>query len=171
MKSLIDEKFRQQPLKYALQCGIAMLTLIIVLFFLNVLTHTALIASLGATVFTVFSRPNSYFSKTRTLLGGYTIGIASGVFMSMVYGKLCTVGDFGYSRFIFAAAAAAAVGIAILFMVILNMEHAPAAGIALGLVVNQWDIFNLQFIILSVLIIALVKRSLRTFLIDLTGEE
>ena len=171
MKGLIDENFRKQPLKYAIQCGIAMVTLVIVLLFLNVLTHTALIASLGATVFTVFSRPNSYFSKTRTLLGGYTIGILSGVFMHVVYVNLRGTIYFGDSRFIFAAAAAAAVGIAILVMVILNMEHAPAAGIALGLVVNQWDIFNLQFIIISVLIIALVKRALRFFLIDLTGEE
>jgi CBS-domain-containing membrane protein len=170
MKHLIDEKFRAYPVKYILQCSIAIITLVIVLLFLNELTHTALIASLGATVFTVFSRPNSYFSRTRTLLGGYCIGIISGVFMHFIYMGLINNLGLTNNKFLIAAVAAVAVGFAILLMVILNMEHAPAAGIALGLVVNQWDLFTLGFIIVSVAVIAFVKWSLRSFLIDLTEE-
>jgi membrane protein implicated in regulation of membrane protease activity len=60
-----------------------------------------------------------------------------------------------------------AVGIAIFLMVITNTEHAPAAGIALGLVINEWDWQTIIFIISAVILFAVIKRLLKAKLIDL----
>jgi len=77
---VIDRKFLKKPLNYIFQCFLAILTMAGILLFLDVITNTALIASLGATVFTVFTMPDTYYARARTLFGGYFIGAASGVF-------------------------------------------------------------------------------------------
>jgi len=43
-------------------------------------------------------------------------------------------------------------------MCITNTEHAPAAGTALGMVVNRWNLNTILFIISSVIILSLIKK-------------
>jgi CBS-domain-containing membrane protein len=62
---------------------------------------------------------------------------------------------------------ALAVGIAIFLMTITNTEHAPAAGIALGLVINQWSIKTIIFIIVAILWMSMVRKLLKPHLINL----
>ncbi len=64
-----------------------------------------------------------------------------------------------------------AVGVAIFIMVMTNTEHAPAAGIALGLTLNEWNIKTLLFIAAAVIFIMLIRRLLKPFMINLIGEE
>ena len=66
---------------------------------------------------------------------------------------------------------ALAVGIAILLMTLTNTEHAPAAGIALGLVLNEWDYATILFIFAALLFMIALRRFLRPLLIDLRGVE
>ena len=47
---IIDEKFGPNAKRFVFQCGMATITIIVLLFVLNVFRHTAIIASLGATL-------------------------------------------------------------------------------------------------------------------------
>ena len=49
---------------------------------LDAVTQTVLIASLGASAFIAFAVPRSLHSDPRHLIGGYVVGLVSGVAMS-----------------------------------------------------------------------------------------
>ena len=74
----IDKKFRKNTLKYIFQCFLATITIIPILIFLNILTEAALITSLGASTFIVFTMPTQYSSDSRRLIGGYIVGLIVG---------------------------------------------------------------------------------------------
>ncbi len=50
-----------------------------------------------------------------------------------------------------------------------NTEHAPTAGIALGLVINTWSAATVVFIIMVMLWMVAVRHLLRRRLINLTA--
>ncbi|MBN2406925.1 MAG: HPP family protein [Elusimicrobia bacterium] len=163
---ILDPHFIKRPFNYIFQCTIAVLMMINILLFLDVLTHTALIASLGSSVFIACSLPKSYMARMRVMLGGYIV--------SMGVGLVChhmLISGIGLpllsGRIAFTIFAALSVGVSIFLMVITNSEHAPAAGIALGLVLNQWEVRNLLFMTGAVIFIVLIKEILRPYLIDL----
>ncbi len=169
--NIIDDKVRKNVFNYVFQCVLAMLILLFVLFFLDTLMETVLIASLGATAFIVFAMPKSYTSSPRRLIGGYCIGISIGI-ICYYLGNLLV--DFSilhlitnHSSPIFFAAVA--VGLSIFLMTITNTEHAPAAGIALGLVINQWTFSSVLFIIVVMILMAVIQHLLQPFLINLTS--
>lgn len=141
------------------------------LLFLNALTETALIASLGATSFIVFAMPKTYASSPRRLIGGYSIGITVGVLCfylgNLLHNSSIILSFFNHNEPIFFAAIA--VGISIFLMTITNTEHAPAAGISLGLVINQWNIYSVLFIIIVMLVMAGIHQILQPFMINLSS--
>ena len=161
---VIDKSFKRHPIKYVFQCGLASLTMAAVLVFMDVLSHTAIIASLGASFFIVFTMPKSYPSDPRRLIGGYIIGISIGGLCDLLSMWSLMASLVRSSHVMFGALA---VGIAIFLMVITDTEHAPAAGIALGLVINEWDHWTILFILGAVVFLSFVKRLLRSVLINL----
>lgn len=132
---IIDEKAKQDIRPYLLQSFLATLTIFFILVFLDVLSHTAIIATLGSSAFLVFTRPRAYASRLRPLVGGYLVGMA--------------------------------VGSAIFLMVVTDTEHPPAAGMSLGLVLNQWDHKTLLFIIIAVMVMAVLRKLLQPYMVDL----
>ena len=167
---IIDRKFRQNKLRYVFQCGLAGLCMLAVLLFLNVLEHTALLASLGSTAFVIFTVPHSYLSRPRPVIGGYLVAIAAGgpCHEMQVYGPLSTLTGPESSLIVFGALAVAA---AIFLMALTNTEHAPAAGVALGLVLNTWDYATLSFIFGACLFFSLMRWVLKDRLMDLIRHE
>ncbi len=166
---IIDDKVRTHLSSYILQCFLATLTLLAVLIFLNVLTETAIIAALGASAFIVFTMPHMYSSYPRRLIGGYIIGIVVGIIFYFIStsdpAKILFLNQ-NTSLIFFGALA---VGVSILLMTITNTEHAPAAGISLGLVINQWTNITILFILGAILWMAVVRKILKPYLIDLTS--
>ena len=168
---IIDDKVRTHLGSYIFQCFLATFTLLAVLIFLNVLEETAIIAALGASAFIVFTMPNMYSSDPRRLIGGYIIGIVVGISFyfisnndfieSLVMSENTSLIFFG----------ALAVGISILLMTVTNTEHAPAAGIALGLVINEWTQITILFIFCAMLWMAGVRKLLKPHLMNLTSPE
>jgi len=164
---IIDKKFRKNTLKYIFQCVLATLTILAVLLFLDILNETAIIVALGASAFIVFTMPTQYSSDPRRLLGGYIIGLVVGYIFYIV-----STLDFGTkviinhttSLIIFGSLA---VGFAIFIMALTNTEHAPAAGIALGLVISKWDYLTIIYIIIAVVWMFSIKKILKKYLMDL----
>ena len=145
----------------------ASLSILAILLFLNVFTQTALIASLGASAFIVFAMPLAYSAQPRSILGGYAIGLTTGVAGGAI-SRLAWVDALHFSHVLqYTVFSALAVGLATFLMVITNTEHPPAAGFALGLVLNPWDLQTLFYVILAVSLLAFFKVVLRPYLIDL----
>ena len=103
--------------------------------------------------------------KSVLLIGGYFIGILSGILCHYLVLLYCY--HFADLQVLYVVFGSLAVGVSILLMVISETEHPPASGIALGLVINEWSYLTIIFVISGVLILFFVKKGLRSFLIDL----
>jgi len=164
---IFDKKFKKNSLKYIFQCFLASLTILAVLIFLDILNEAALITALGASAFVVFTMPTQYSSDPRRLIGGYIVGLIVGfVFYIISKSEMVNnlIGNHTTSLVLFGSLA---VGFAIFIMAVTNTEHAPAAGIALGLVISKWDYLTIIFIIIAVIWLAGIKIILKKYLMDL----
>lgn len=164
---LFDRKFRKNIRRYVFQCILATLTILAILFFLDVLSETAIIAALGASAFVVFAIPNSYSSDPRRLIGGYFVGIIVGIICYFISINFPNSNFFTNTEMSLIVFGAIAVGIAIFIMAVTNTEHPPAAGIALGLVINKWDWMTIIFILIAIIWLTVIRKILKPYLIDL----
>ena len=164
---LIDKKFKKNTLKYIFQCFLATLTIFAVLIFLDVLKETAIITALGASTFIVFTMPKQYSSDSRRLIGGSFVGLVVGfIFYFISQSQIKNMFSISETKFLIIFGAIA-VGSAIFIMAVTNTEHAPAAGIALGLVINPWDYLTIIFIVAAIFWLASIKLILNKYLMDL----
>ena len=164
---LFDRKFRKNVHRYVFQCALATFTILAVLFFLDVLSETAIIAALGASAFVVFAIPNSYSSDPRRLIGGYFVGIIVGVICYHISINFPNSNFFTNTEMSLIVFGAIAVGVAIFIMAVTNTEHPPAAGIALGLVINNWDWITIIFILCAISWLTSIRKVLKPYLLDL----
>ncbi len=167
MKQWFDEDFLKHKFRYVLQCLLGTLAVMIVLLLLDSLAATAIIASLGATSFIAFTMPHAENCRPRYLLGGYSVGIVVGTFFKLLAMAPAIAGipfilDKGDVLF-----GALAVGFAMFFMVILNFEHPPACGMALGILLNDFNWWVLAVVVVGVVSITLIKTLLKPFLRNL----
>lgn len=165
--TIIDKKFRKNTLKYIVQCFLASLTIFAVLIFLDVLNEAALISALGASTFIVFTMPKQYSSDPRRLIGGYTVGLCVGFVFYLISKSGFSDNLIGNHTATLVIFGSIAVGFAIFIMAVTNTEHAPAAGITLGLVINNWDYLTIIFIIIAVLWLVIIQMILKKYLMDL----
>jgi len=164
---VFDEKFRRNKVRYVFQCILATMAVFFVLLVLDAMTDAAVIASLGATSFIVFTMPGAHLSRPRFLIGGYLVGIAAGGLcysLSLVpsLAQLPIVREIPYVVF-----GALAVGLAILVMVVTDTEHPPAAGLALGLVLDEYNHRTVAVVLIGVVALFIIKTVLRPVLKDL----
>jgi len=165
---IFDRKFRNNKLRYVLQCFLATVSVSVVLLLLNAIANPAIIAALGASSFIAFAMPRARVSRPRYLVGGYLIGMGSGT--ACYY--MCAWTGFGMgalaAEYAHIVAAALAVGIAIFLMAVTNTEHPPASGVALGLALSE-KLHFLTLIVLLVGIVALcaIKTLIKPFIINL----
>ena len=164
---ILDEKFRRSPGKFIVQAGLAVTTIMLLMGFHTLLESVALLAALGASSFIVFTVPHAPASGPRRLVGGYVCGVTVGVVCQLVVvsGWLDAVGLNAEAATTFLAGLG--VGLAILLMVIFDMEHAPAASIALGLILGQWHPWNIAYVMGGIIVLSAVKWALRPLMIDL----
>lgn len=164
---LIYEKFKQNKAKYIVQCALATLSVLCVLIVLSSVTDAVIVASLGASSFIVFTMPKAHVSSPRLLIGGYLIGTIVGCSCYFLAGQhlitnISIIHE--HSREIFGAIS---VGIAILLMVITGSAHPPAAGLALGFVLNGWNYITVTVVIVGIVLISTIKLLLKGVLINL----
>jgi CBS-domain-containing membrane protein len=152
----LDTKAQKNITPYLWQSFLAFGSLLIILYFLDTISSAAIAAALGSSVFVVFASPHSYSARPQSVIGGHIVGLVCGIFCAwLLYPKLGMYLADDYSMYV---AAALAVGLSMFFMCITNTEHAPAAGTALGMVVNRWNLSTIAFIICSVIILSLIKQ-------------
>lgn len=162
----LDQHIRRESFKrYALQCGLAGVVVLVLLLVLDTVTQTVLIAALAASAFIAFAVPRSLHSGPRHMIGGYVVGILSGSVMAIL-SSLVHVSAIPVHAvtIIFGALA---ISLAMFTMVVTRTEHPPAAALALCLVLNEWNLLTLAVVLVGVIILSIVKRLVLPVLLDL----
>ena len=152
-KTTIRGKFKELWKYYILQSLLAAAALFIITLILGT-DRMVVISSIGATAFIVFAMPKSITAQTRNVIGGHLVGLAAGTI-------------FYFTTMPHFLEYPLAVGIAIFLMVTLDVEHPPAAGTALAVVINEVSLNVFITIALSALILSQCRYYLRHYLKDL----
>ncbi len=164
---ILDEKFKKNITRYISQCALATLTVFIVLMMLDVVTNAVIIAALGSSTFIVFTMPEAQVSKPRIMIGGYIAGVVAGSLCH--YLSLWSLME--WTSFIHDSPhvvfGAMAVGLAIFLMVITDTEHPPAAGLALGLILNEWSVLTIVVVFVGIISLSVIKFILKPVLKNL----
>ena len=171
----LDRKFLAHKANYIMQSFYAAVYMFGMLVAFGQMARTELlgavgISSLASSACIVFALCDSQVAQPRRLLGGYVV--------SMLFGVLCHVLAFELninlldnisfvSEYGLDLLGALAVGLSILSMTILNMEHPPAAGFALGLVLEPWNAMSLIVVIIALIILAIAQRIFKSMSISL----
>ena len=150
----IGEKFKKLWKYYLLQTSLAGIALFILVLILGKGRIVA-ISAMGATAFIVFAMPTAVSAQARNVIGGNLAGLVAGTI-------------FYFTPFPYYLEYPLAVGIAIFVMVALDVQHPPAAGTALAVVIHEvypLDVF--VAIMASALILSQCHYYLRHHLKDL----
>ena len=138
-----------------------------VLLFVDSLSQAALVAGLGASVVILFVHPTSHSATFRSLIGGHSLALVLGsafavlLFAAPVESFLDDLSPVRNLCF------AVSVGLMILEMAVTDTEHPPAAGTMLGIATRPWELETVGILIGTVLLLALTKRLLSSYLRDL----
>lgn len=163
---LLDARFRRNKLPYILQCLLATASVAVLLIILDAISQTTLIAALGASVFIAFTIPEANLSQPRFMIGGYVVAVCCGCLcfwlMSLSSWQMVPIRSFPNAAF-----GALAVGLAMFIMVLTDTEHPPAAGLALGFVLNEWDVRTVVIVLVGIIMVCVIKRALRSILKNL----
>jgi CBS-domain-containing membrane protein len=156
---VIDPKLRKGFRNYVLQSLIATGICCVMLISLDVIIPGALVASLGASTFIVFAAPDNRAARPRGLLGGQLIGTGVGLCCSLMlqWGLLSNIMSVRFETAVFGSIA---VGLAIFLMVMIDMEHPPAAGTALSFVVARWSVYSIAFVAGASIFLTVVRLAL-----------
>lgn len=120
-----------------------------------------------ASAFIVFTMPYSQVSRARLLISSYIIGIITAGICTYISHRGFLVHIAVMEKFSYSIFGALAVGLAIFIMVITNSEHPPAAGLALGLVLNEWDIRAIAVALIGIISLSLIKTVLKPYMQNL----
>jgi CBS-domain-containing membrane protein len=133
----------------------------------DAMTNAVLIAALGSSVFIVFAMPEAQVSRPRFLIGGYIVGIA----MACLCHHLSLWSLMTWTSIIHESShvvfGAIAVGLAIFVMVITDTEHPPAAGLTLGLIVNEWSYMTIAVVFVGIISLSAIRFVLKPVLKNL----
>lgn len=155
----IDNKFKNNKKQYILQCLMATVALMIILFSVDLFMEAAVVASIGATSFILFTMPHTKRSKPRYIIGGYVVGIVSGILTQLVFISFDNVSH--------TIIGGIAVGICMFLMVTLNFEHPPAAAMAFSVAIDGYDLKLIVFVFVVLFALRLVVYLNRKWFIDL----
>lgn len=165
---IFDKKIKKYFLNYMLQSLLATIALTIILYFENVFTHTAIIASLGATTFIIFAMPKYATAQPRKVIGGHTVCIMVGILCFNIVALTQNRESLFLAQDVLKVfIPSLSVGLSIFMMTIANTEHPPAAGTALGIVIQGWSYSTILIILITVSLLSLTKFLLKSCLKDL----
>jgi len=156
-------EFREHWKNYVFQSLFATLVIFFILLSLSFQENAVIVASLGATTFIVFAMPKQVTAKPQNIIGGYTVGFLCGLGCSLIPIEGVMSESVGHSLLY-----AVAVGLSIFIMVVIDTEHPPASGVALGVAINGFSLNVIVSIIASVAALIVTHHFFKKYLRDLT---
>ena len=109
---------------------------------------------MGSTAFIVFAMPNATSAKSKNVIGGHLVGLLVGMIFFFV--KIPYLYEYPL-----------VVGFAIIVMAVLDVEHPPAVGTALAVVINEVSPDVSITIVAAAVLLSLCRYYLRDYLRDL----
>jgi CBS-domain-containing membrane protein len=158
---LFDSNLRGRAGNYVAQSAMATLA---ILLFEDVVLRAAIVVDMASTAFTIFVLPNSVAATPRKVIGGHVMGVVAGSLVAAIIGLPSIAPIVEDSRLLFDSLAALTVGLSIALM---DTEHPPAAGAALGLVVHGWALSSVGVILIGTIALSIVRMVLRPRLVNL----
>ena len=152
------EEFRQHWRNYLIQSIIATCAIFVVILLLRSF-NMVIVASIGASTFVVFAMPKHITARSRNVIGGHLVGLAAGSLFGLIPANTMLASTIVY---------ALAVGLSIFIMVIIDTEHPPASGTALGVTMIGFSRGVAIAIVASVLLLSLIHHFFKRYLRDLT---
>lgn len=152
-ETTIIVKFKKLWKYYVLQSLLAAAALAVLVLILGK-EKMVIISAMGATSFIVFAMPKAASAQTRNVIGGHLVGLICGAI-------------FYLTALPYFVEYPLAVAIAIFLMVALDVEHPPAAGTALAVVINEVSRDAFITIMVSTLVLSQCRYYLRNYLKDL----
>ena len=182
--SILDPEFEIDPKPFVVQMTIAGIFMLFVFVGFNIYTQSALIAAFASSVFLAFAVPDSHSTDPRPMIGGYMVSITIGVSLSLIYSSSVSEGIlngfgalFGYAHIssgIYPYSPAYTAFFAFLAFIITafsmattDTEHAPAVGIAVGLIINPWTPQTLLFLGIGIVVLTGFKKVLERWMVNL----
>lgn len=154
---------------------LAIIFICFVLFIMNQIAVSTLLWAVGAgalssTSYIVFSRPHAAPAKPWCIVGAYLIGIFSGEIVRFCIDQFYVmsghfINDPHYH--LLGILASVSVGITLIITVLTKLEHPPAAGMALVIVVDVKDYKVLAVIFAAACLLAFIRWALNHWLRDL----
>lgn len=142
---------------YLFQSMLAAIVILIVFWLLRA-EQAVIIASIGSTAFIVFTMPSAVTSKSRRVIDGHVVGFISGMIGILILSYLAITPIVTY---------ALAVGLSIFLMVVLDVEHPPASGTALGVAINGFSLKIMTTVFTSAIILSLAHHYVKKYIKDL----
>jgi len=168
--SWIDKHRPMNAYGWMAQCAVASGAILLVMLGMNAVLRTSLVSSIGATTFVAFAMPRTPAAQNRAIIGGYLLGTLIGIVFSLLLSVTSFVDGCWLQKLVVYALAAAAVGSTMLAMVATNTEHPPAAGLALGYVLDPWDGRTVVAVLAAAVILCVIRQLMGNRLMDLHGE-
>ncbi len=153
----IDSNFPPYWKQYIIQSSYVAFTVFIISLILS--DNPVIIASIGANAFIVFAMPDNISAEPKRIIGGH--------FLGFFIGSCFAVFPVMNILFFKAVWLSLSVGITILPMVVLDVEHSPAAGTSLGMTLIAYSSTSATAILISVLLLAIKGHIAKPFLEDL----
>jgi CBS-domain-containing membrane protein len=153
IRTPIDEKFKKLWKYYIWQSFLAAVAFFIIVLVLDK-DKMVVISAMGATAFIVFAMPNAVSAHSRNVIGGHLVGLILGMIFFFI--EIPYFYEFPL-----------VVGIAIFVMAALDVEHPPAVGTALAVLINEVSADVLFIIIATAVILSVCHYYLRHHLKDL----
>ncbi|GAB6058291.1 HPP family protein [Desulfonatronum parangueonense] len=156
-------EFKTYWKNYVFQSIAATLTIFILLLVVSIQEKPVIIASIGASAFIVFAMPGYFTAQPRNLIGGHLVGMICGFLASSV-----PLQPFLPDNIAISLVYSLAVGVSIFIMVVIDAEHPPAAGTALGVAIAGFSLKVVLTILISIIILSSAHYLFRRHLRDLT---
>lgn len=164
---LFDKNLKPKMKNYLFQCGLAILSLIAILMVQSALFSEAIVVSVASAAFTIFVFPDSIASTPRRVIGGQIVAILAGAMFFAILHTPALESAAETITLVPSVTAALAVGLSILIMVATNTEHPPAAGVALGIVIDPWQWSAIAFVLIGALGLSIIRVILKPKMINL----
>ena len=157
------------------QSLLAVVFMCLVLFSLNEVANSNILWAVGAgalasSSYLVFGKPHAPSAEPVKIIGGYLVAILVGGIIRFFYNQFpfFQANLMGLSHFhVIGMLAAIAVGLTLVFMVLLKIEHPPAAGMALALVLDVHE-FDVVFVVFfAMLLLASLRQILKKYMRNL----
>ena len=161
---------------FILQLLAAVVYVLFVLITLDVISSSPIMwavgsSSLASSAYLIFATPASPTAAARRLVGAYAVAIICGIIIRHIASWLMS--DSGvmllgltHDPHMYWLSGAASVGVSMFFMLLLRLQHPPAAGMALVMVIDQRSYEGILAIFFLAVLLAIIKLILRKYLCD-----